>query len=592
MQYVGKVFNTVSEFYKELNPSTLSGAIDIIVVERPDGQLACSPFHVRFGKFQLLRPSEKVVDIVVNGKPVDLHMKLGDAGEAFFVIESDEPVPLEYATSPILEPSIVDGAPDYLDLGGPSSEAPEYGGEDARNEGYVSAASDHEFYSDSEDSANRSLPKETSNVPPYTLPEENQRASLSQLHVHTDRSVPIKRSVSESRHPSPFTSHRDDRVLLDTTGYKVNVSERQASELSNGLIGMESTPNFREKRQRSRVRLSDLRHQVKSDDEYFPMSPTQEVDHDAHPGQPSNAYVTLSPRRKTSAQPLNSTSAGIRHNHVHSENCVRCPKVPKDNRADTIMNGSQTDSQTTSLPNTTASLRITPHVSASSGESTVLPTDHIQPCTVREPLEKDQETSPSLPRNHNVAVSLCGWRNLGTDDKANEAHFNAHRVPFSRFATDTHALLANQSVVIQVNQQYYTWPNVAPLLLSLLAYDRPLDIPSVNALIPETSAILPSKHRSSEYARPRISARSDPGENDGDDETSDSDHQGAQEGKSTTLKNTSGYGLRSSWKFWRRNPTPGDRVESDTLTPDQDSSPITDRPRVLLHARSEAELVV
>lgn len=32
------------------------------------------------------------VDIEINGEPVDLHMKLGDSGEAFFVqeLESDE----------------------------------------------------------------------------------------------------------------------------------------------------------------------------------------------------------------------------------------------------------------------------------------------------------------------------------------------------------------------------------------------------------------------------------------------------------------------------------------------------------------------
>ena len=41
--------------------ATLSGAIDVIVVEQENGDLACSPFHVRFGKFSLLLPSEKKV---------------------------------------------------------------------------------------------------------------------------------------------------------------------------------------------------------------------------------------------------------------------------------------------------------------------------------------------------------------------------------------------------------------------------------------------------------------------------------------------------------------------------------------------------
>lgn len=82
MQYVGKlvssVYNTITP---NINPSTLNGAIDVIVVEREvdvdekvthaDGsesverrrttELAASPFHVRFGKMSVLRPDERKV---------------------------------------------------------------------------------------------------------------------------------------------------------------------------------------------------------------------------------------------------------------------------------------------------------------------------------------------------------------------------------------------------------------------------------------------------------------------------------------------------------------------------------------------------
>ncbi|NWQ74884.1 LPIN1 phosphatase, partial [Columbina picui] len=104
-QLAGQVFVTVKELYKGLNPATLSGCIDIIVVRQPDGNLQCSPFHVRFGKMGVLRSREKVVDIEINGEAVDLHMKLGDNGEAFFVQEMDndqEVIPFHLSTSPIL----------------------------------------------------------------------------------------------------------------------------------------------------------------------------------------------------------------------------------------------------------------------------------------------------------------------------------------------------------------------------------------------------------------------------------------------------------------------------------------------------------
>ncbi|XP_009884921.1 PREDICTED: phosphatidate phosphatase LPIN2 isoform X2 [Charadrius vociferus] len=103
-QLAGQVLVTVKELYKGINQATLSGCIDVIVVRQQDGTYQCSPFHVRFGKLGVLRSKEKVIDIEINGDAVDLHMKLGDNGEAFFVQETEEEnekVPAYLATSPI-----------------------------------------------------------------------------------------------------------------------------------------------------------------------------------------------------------------------------------------------------------------------------------------------------------------------------------------------------------------------------------------------------------------------------------------------------------------------------------------------------------
>jgi phosphatidate phosphatase LPIN len=71
MNYIRGAVSAISapyQYYKELppiNPSTLTGAIDVIVIQRPgssgETELVCSPFHVRFGKWQVLRPSDKKV---------------------------------------------------------------------------------------------------------------------------------------------------------------------------------------------------------------------------------------------------------------------------------------------------------------------------------------------------------------------------------------------------------------------------------------------------------------------------------------------------------------------------------------------------
>ena len=55
------IITKVREWYSEINPSTLTGAIDVLVVEQEDGSFLSSPFHVRFGKLGVLKAKEKIV---------------------------------------------------------------------------------------------------------------------------------------------------------------------------------------------------------------------------------------------------------------------------------------------------------------------------------------------------------------------------------------------------------------------------------------------------------------------------------------------------------------------------------------------------
>ncbi|EPS37002.1 hypothetical protein H072_9395 [Dactylellina haptotyla CBS 200.50] len=90
MQYVRSIAGSVSKTYNSINPATLSGAIDVIVVEQENGDLACSPFHVEFR---------------VNGHKTGFPMKLGEGGEAFFVFETTSDIPEDLQTSPLVSPA-------------------------------------------------------------------------------------------------------------------------------------------------------------------------------------------------------------------------------------------------------------------------------------------------------------------------------------------------------------------------------------------------------------------------------------------------------------------------------------------------------
>ena len=79
-----------------------TGAIDIVAVRSPDGAMQCSPFHVRLPPpvGRKSGGSSNVVKLKVNGNEVKLRMKIGPAGEAFFVQKTDEKVVRAHRTSP------------------------------------------------------------------------------------------------------------------------------------------------------------------------------------------------------------------------------------------------------------------------------------------------------------------------------------------------------------------------------------------------------------------------------------------------------------------------------------------------------------
>merc|ERR1712168_1327982 len=107
MANIYKAFMYLYSHYKEVNPATLTGAIDIIAVIQPDGTIISTPFHVRFGKVGVYRASDKLVSIKLNGEKVEgIYMKLGNQGEAFFVHKSSpiDQIVSEEICSPIESP--------------------------------------------------------------------------------------------------------------------------------------------------------------------------------------------------------------------------------------------------------------------------------------------------------------------------------------------------------------------------------------------------------------------------------------------------------------------------------------------------------
>ena len=71
---------------------TPTGAIDVIAIRDSSGNLSCSPFHVKLNKLAKKGDSCRTVKLAVNTRDVALSMKLGSAGEAFFVERTDRKI--------------------------------------------------------------------------------------------------------------------------------------------------------------------------------------------------------------------------------------------------------------------------------------------------------------------------------------------------------------------------------------------------------------------------------------------------------------------------------------------------------------------
>jgi phosphatidate phosphatase PAH1 len=69
----------------------LSGAMDILVIEEPEGELRSSDFRVRFGSLKVLHPVEQDIDIYINGRIKPVKMKLASSGDGYFPFDKLDP---------------------------------------------------------------------------------------------------------------------------------------------------------------------------------------------------------------------------------------------------------------------------------------------------------------------------------------------------------------------------------------------------------------------------------------------------------------------------------------------------------------------
>ncbi|KAL2773600.1 phosphatidate phosphatase LPIN1 isoform 2, partial [Daubentonia madagascariensis] len=538
-QLAGQVFVTVKELYKGLNPATLSGCIDIIVVRQPNGNLQCSPFHVRFGKMGVLRSREKVVDIEINGESVDLHMKLGDNGEAFFVQETDndqEVIPMYLATSPILSEGAVRMEcqlkrnsvdrvrgldPSVPPPVTPPGDSPSSGSlvkkrrkrrrksqlDSLKRDDNVNTSEDEDMFpiemSSDEDTelpdSSRTL---ANDIPPFQddIPKENlspvSTYPQSASYPNSDREWSPNPSPLGSRPPTPKSDSELVSKSVDRTVQKSNLEMLwlwgelpQAAKSSSPHKMKESSPL-------SSRKICDKSHfqaiHSESSDAFSDQSPTLARGPVLDQNQPQTemqfvneedigalgAAAPLSPAIEELKPP--STSV------VQAANKTDSPSRKKDKRSRHLgADGVYLDDLTDMDPEVAALYfpkngdppGLVKHASDNGARSANQSPQSVGSSGVDSGVESTSDGLRDLP---SIAISLCGG--LSDNREITKDAFLEQAVSYQQFV-DNPAIIDDPNLVVKIGNKYYNWTTAAPLLLAMQAFQKPLPKATVESIM-------------------------------------------------------------------------------------------------------------
>ncbi|NXH67040.1 LPIN3 phosphatase, partial [Hydrobates tethys] len=539
MNYVGQlaetVFVTVKELYRGLNPATLTGCIDVVVVRQPDNSFQCSPFHVRFGKLGVLRSKEKVVDIEINGEPVDLHMKLGDNGEAFFVQESEEnegSIPSRLCTSPIpTEESPEDAAQPSHGQEASSAEATLRKRRRRRRKPKRKEVSDSELEGCKETKSKMSVeepcklraPSDSVYFSFADLPEEETRSLQSpEMHPYSDGELASADSPTLSHPSSPKSDSEleirpQESFVLGAESHVQWTWGRLPQTIATAATTVSVTP----------VPVDEATHLVVTS-EGLGGAPSPA----GHEGAPCSSAVSVIeptpapwdgnglPRLKdipsaVGAESLLEASSAPLEKQEGGGGVV--PEVqpdvePFEGAAAPRQVGlegpePQLESERRQGEWVTGSIKRSPHLGPSdvyledlssldeeqvalyfprsdTEQSSKPVADPSNPLCVQLPsdLPTDSPTDSDSDLMPSIALSLCGG--LGGSRQISHEKFMEHMVSYQQFAENP-GLIDDPNLVLLINKKYYNWAVAAPMVLSLQAFQRNIPESTIDQLVKE-----------------------------------------------------------------------------------------------------------
>ncbi|CDW90374.1 phosphatidate phosphatase lpin3 [Stylonychia lemnae] len=477
------MLNLLSEIFT-INTATLSGCIDIIVIKQADGTLASSPFHLRFGKLKVLKSSDKILSVQVNGKDVDLIMKLGSAGEGFFVHETaviiikfvkivlidlqEEVFDNEYRASPLMSSGEVSPR-NYSS----SDETEEKQNIDATD--IQAVVNDLQKIQDSQqDSTLTNDPKNEVSL------DNKSAASTQQTMIEDDEEEKIDLRLLQQ---SPKAIRRSIEEQ-----FKQEIEKEIASSKNNNDKKEERISRWRwlwgeqpEQNMNSSNKIKEIKVEK---------SPQAQLEQDK------------SPQRLEQSQQLSEkqTIEGQIKPDLTKNDLEKNKVQPISNNGQKIVESSQHEQQTETEKKGFLR-RMFGYFKKSPSENTIL----IDTASQSNQNSNNQGNSQNNLTNEDedeateINLSLCAHMimPIGGQQKSDEEiiqAFEENKINYDQFCASPHLLLMDSRLVIRIEDQYFNWATAAPFIISMLAFKQPLS----NEIIGEPLVVLKSSQYESQ----------------------------------------------------------------------------------------------
>uniref|UniRef100_A0A3B4TYF0 phosphatidate phosphatase n=1 Tax=Seriola dumerili TaxID=41447 RepID=A0A3B4TYF0_SERDU len=516
-QLAGQVLVTVKELYKGINQATLSGCIDVIVVRQPDGTFQCSPFHVRFGKLGVLRSREKVIDIEINGEPVELHMKLGDNGEAFFVQETEqnnEIVPAHLVTSPIPTEEALFRSREPRCVGSVAETGAPLNPEDPASGNAQLCSNSAGKKKKRRRRKHKAEPRkeEPTTTPAGGEPELCELSSDEEHNAHNGRQHSPLTGLEWDSYPfsdgdwSPSTTYpmspKSDSELMVKPAESIlraeshmqwtwGESRLDKTEPKTLIITPSENTHFRvilsseamEEESRDEERSTDPvcsivkpePRTIKPDQCDCKPQPPEASPHDANvtkdePDLSSSACSSFT-SEPPSSKPTDSPSKrrGVRKRSQH--------QGPEDIYLDDL-NALEPDVVARYFPKS-ESEQVPKHWVEMGRRSGSQSPQSVGSAAADSGTECLSDSAGDLP---DVTLSLCGG--VGENSEISKEKFMEHIITYNEFAENP-AIIDNPNLVVRIANRYYNWTLAAPLILSMQAFQKNLPKATEEAWVKE-----------------------------------------------------------------------------------------------------------